>query len=776
MNENNNNFSLIRNAEINRIGPQFIQPIFYETFKIHERMKELGGYEDENYIYNHSKIWNRKNYVPCFANKTVNLYTKQFCILGIENAYKVVVQENCDYILLDTIPIEQIQSTLDQLNLTTWKCYRFDTYEECVNYFLIMYRLCENYEIIRKKEMKVIPLGLQCSVPEGIRQAGMREYSYPFDWLFVPSNAMYTTIRTLLTEGIPQAIEYMTNGYSYYTYPFIEHERFYSTNEVTVYQMNKTTGIGVTHHLINDTFKETLRRRFERFLKDISTNVMFIYADTTSKQSNYHLDDVEYGHDATEDLLKIHGLLYPRNKNIQIVYFCWGSRVNTDSRIKYISIDPCENGWSHVSYKIRDYLLSSENIHFPYNTTLSQRHIVINKNTKPSDSYLEIGVEYGHTFQNTHFTDKTGVDPDPKCEHVIQLTADQFFETNERTFDVIFIDGMHQTEYILRDFNNSLRCLNTYGTIFIDDILPLNYYEQMKIPRKHFIENGILKYLEPWTGDVWKFVYYLFEFHKDDFVFGYYNHTNYRGVGMFKFKSKFSIDASSLEIINKYQFNEFQKYLDHFKQNISNLRIWYWWKEYSLNTTIVLNDRFLFIQIPKTMSTNILNNCERRDMDCYRHEGLGYLENFIEPTLPVYAVVRNPYTHIFSFFFFSLKLEEYKLDTTRSLKENFESFVIQRIDTDVHFNQVRYITSNKGIHVKIFKFEDNNFVTFLNETHGLNLDPNYKSNENVHPLYLENKSNIVDFFSENLIQLVTSHRKREFEMFGYSTDINLLLK
>jgi hypothetical protein len=163
-------------------------------------------------------------------------------------------------------------------------------------------------------------------------------------------------------------------------------------------------------------------------------------------------------------------------------------------------------------------------------------------------------------------------------------------------------------------------------------------------------------------------------------------------------------------------------------------------------------------------------------MDCYRHEGLGYLENFIEPTLPVYAVVRNPYTHIFSFFFFSLKLEEYKLDTTRSLKENFESFVIQRIDTDVHFNQVRYITSNKGIHVKIFKFEDNNFVTFLNETHGLNLDPNYKSNENVHPLYLENKSNIVDFFSENLIQLVTSHRKREFEMFGYSTDINLLLK
>lgn len=31
--------------------------------------------------------------------------------------------------------------------------------------------------------MKIIPLGLQCSVPEGIKRANLREYSYPFDWL-----------------------------------------------------------------------------------------------------------------------------------------------------------------------------------------------------------------------------------------------------------------------------------------------------------------------------------------------------------------------------------------------------------------------------------------------------------------------------------------------------------------------------------------------------------------------------------------------------------------
>ena len=51
MNDNNNNFSLIRNGEINRIGPNYISPIFYEQFKINERMKEMDAHEDEKYIH-----------------------------------------------------------------------------------------------------------------------------------------------------------------------------------------------------------------------------------------------------------------------------------------------------------------------------------------------------------------------------------------------------------------------------------------------------------------------------------------------------------------------------------------------------------------------------------------------------------------------------------------------------------------------------------------------------------------------------------------------------
>jgi len=115
---------------------------------------------------------------------------------------------------------------------------------------------------------------------------------------------------------------------------------------------------------------------------------------------------------------------------------------------------------------------------------------------------------------------------------------------------------MHQIEYVLRDFNNSISKLNNNGIIFIDDILPLNYNEQLKIPNKHIYENGILKYLEPWTGDVWKVCYYLLKYHSTDFEFKYYNNENYRGVGVFKILNKFNINS-----INDFEYyKDFGKY------------------------------------------------------------------------------------------------------------------------------------------------------------------------------------------------------------------------
>ena len=72
--------------------------------------------------------------------------------------------------------------------------------------------------------------------------------------------------------------------------------------------------------------------------------------------------------------------------------------------------------------------------------------------------------------------------------------------------------------------------------------------------------------------------------------------------------------------------------------------------------TIVLNEHFCFIQIPKTSSTNFMINCIKKNLcqllPCYRHEGLLFIEQYIYDTnLPIYTIVRNPFVHIYSYFY-----------------------------------------------------------------------------------------------------------------------------
>ena len=178
------------------------------------------------------------------------------------------------------------------------------------------------------------------------------------------------------------------------------------------------------------------------------------------------------------------------------------------SRMKcYSLLDTTEKELINYFHLICKYTDNYEIIHEYSNS----RHGIINHYTKDMNNYLEIGVEYGYSFKKINITDKIGVDPDPKFddERIVKLTSDEFFESNDKKFDAIFIDGMHQSDYVLKDFNNSIECLNNNGVIIIDDIIPQSEREQLITPIKHAYENGILKYREPWTGDVWKVVYYL---------------------------------------------------------------------------------------------------------------------------------------------------------------------------------------------------------------------------------------------------------------------------
>jgi glycosyltransferase involved in cell wall biosynthesis len=374
MNDGNNNFSLIRNSEINRIGPQYLVPIFTQKFDVAGKMKSINANDDEKYLDNHKKIWERDDYEHKIANKIIQYdYEKQYCIIGIKTFYENIEclkelykNEKNDFILLENNnTIENLSSILESNGFDRMKCYTMkDTSEqEFINYFVRLYKSCDNYEIFE-----------------------------------------------------------INNGQN-----------------------------------INNIIK--------------------------------------------------------------------------------------------------------------LNTYYNTRAEIINANSNQYDNYLEIGVEYGTTFNNVHFINKIGVDPDPKFEstQLVLKKSNDFFDSNNELFDVIFIDGMHQTEYFLDDFINSMKVLNNGGIIFIDDILPITYFEQLKIPRKHYYENSILKYGEPWTGDIWKVFYYILKNHSENFEFSYFNSGSYRGIGMLKNIQYFKIREDAIIEINNYEYNiDFPDYLAYF--------------------------------------------------------------------------------------------------------------------------------------------------------------------------------------------------------------------
>jgi len=111
-------------------------------------------------------------------------------------------------------------------------------------------------------------------------------------------------------------------------------------------------------------------------------------------------------------------------------------------------------------------------------------------------SYLEVGVYRGVNLAGVECSNKIGVDPVWPCSH--QMTSDEFFKQNTRKFDLIFIDGLHESEQAIRDIANALDCLNPGGMILMHDCLPENKAMQ-QVPR----------IVKDWTGDVWKaFLYY----------------------------------------------------------------------------------------------------------------------------------------------------------------------------------------------------------------------------------------------------------------------------
>ena len=110
---------------------------------------------------------------------------------------------------------------------------------------------------------------------------------------------------------------------------------------------------------------------------------------------------------------------------------------------------------------------------------------------KKYKSYLEIGCDRNQSFSNINIDKRVGIDPVEGGTH--KMTSDEFFSNNNDKFDIIFIDGLHQYEQVIKDVKNSLNCLTKNGIILLHDCLPRTLWNQV-YPRIN----------SDWNGDVWK--------------------------------------------------------------------------------------------------------------------------------------------------------------------------------------------------------------------------------------------------------------------------------
>lgn len=121
-------------------------------------------------------------------------------------------------------------------------------------------------------------------------------------------------------------------------------------------------------------------------------------------------------------------------------------------------------------------------------------------------SYLEIGVYDGENYNGVCCDDKECCDPcvcdvHVNCDVTYKTTSDEMFEQmpEDKKYDIIFIDGMHDESFVDRDIMNALKHLNENGLICLHDTFPTSKEATAKYDT-YSDDRGT------WCGDVFKSV------------------------------------------------------------------------------------------------------------------------------------------------------------------------------------------------------------------------------------------------------------------------------
>ena len=107
------------------------------------------------------------------------------------------------------------------------------------------------------------------------------------------------------------------------------------------------------------------------------------------------------------------------------------------------------------------------------------------------DPYIEYDDSHKYNFKMSEVYESVSEkfkEVQNKSISLIKKKSDDFFSENKEFFEVIYIDGHHQYEYVKRDFENSMNCLKINGILICDDFLWFKYKKLEDNPTKAILE------------------------------------------------------------------------------------------------------------------------------------------------------------------------------------------------------------------------------------------------------------------------------------------------
>lgn len=285
MNDGNNNFSLIRNSEINRLCSQIIYP-YYKKQGIEDVMEQMGCKEEKNV----SQVWKRKK-SPKFLNK-IHGNKNQIVFIGFETLFQYIdkkynFNKEYDYILLENkLNINIISNFLNFYKLDFFKFYCLLDLDEknLVRYFEEIIKNDEsNVEIIFRDSINFCPLETNLDSlkikNENLKVVLITPSIRPSNLLKIKESLNFDLIEKWIIVYDQQKIE--TNPFLFKDYSKIV--------ELLIKNNNSTSGNAQRNHALDYMENEMLNKEYYVYFLDddtkINENLFTLFGKLESKKA-----------------------------------------------------------------------------------------------------------------------------------------------------------------------------------------------------------------------------------------------------------------------------------------------------------------------------------------------------------------------------------------------------------------------------------------------------------------------------------------------------------